>query len=100
MNLHPVSEVRSDVPLAKGMKEWSTTMPARNLKEFLSRTESGAEVNWSEGNKAITEKAKCQRLGLQFEVGQDRLIKNTCSYRDLKKAFLVVVRDKQPDHCH
>jgi len=33
VNLHPVSEVRSkDVPLVKGVKEWSTTMRARNLK--------------------------------------------------------------------
>jgi hypothetical protein len=101
VNLHPVSEVRSkDVPLVKGPKEWSTTMPTRNLKEFLSQTESMAEVNWRERNKAITEKAKYQRLGLEFMVGQDRLIKNTCSSRDLKKAFLVVVGDKQPDHRH
>jgi hypothetical protein len=87
-------------PLVKGMKEWNTTMPARNFKKCLSQTKSLAEVNWSEGNKAITEKAKCQRLGLQFLVGQDRLMKHTCSYRDLRKVFLVLVRDKQPDHCH
>jgi hypothetical protein len=101
VNLHPVSEVRSkDVPLVKGLKEWSTTMPTRNLKEFLSQTESLAEVNWREGNKAVTEKTKYKRLGLEFLVGQDRLIKNTCSSRDVKEAFLVVVRDKQPNHCH
>jgi len=75
-------------------------MRARNFKEFLSHTESLAKANRSDGNKAITEKAKFQRLGLQFLVGQDRLISNTSSYRDLRKAFLVVVRDKQPDHCH
>jgi hypothetical protein len=97
VKVHPVSEVRSkDVPLA----EWSTTIGPRNFKEFLSQRESLAKVNWSEGSKAITEMAKCQRLGLQFEVGQERLIINTSSYRDLKKAFLVVVRDKQPDQCH
>jgi len=46
------------------MKDWSTTMQARNCKEFLSQTESLAKVNWSEGNKAMTEKAKHQRLGM------------------------------------
>jgi hypothetical protein len=50
-------------------------MPARNKNEFVSQTESLAEVNWSVKNKAITEKAKGQGLGLQFLVRQESLIR-------------------------
>jgi hypothetical protein len=65
------------------MKEWSKTMPARNVKQFLSQTESLAKDNWSEGKKGKMPKAKSEISG-----GVGNTDQNTCSYKDLKKGFL------------
>ena len=52
---------------------------------------------WTNGDKALIVEAKLQGLALQFLSGRVELIKDGCSYENLKQALVDRFSDKLPD---
>jgi hypothetical protein len=65
------------VGICQRVKEWSTTMPARNMQEFLSQTESLAKVNRSEGQHANNRKGTMPEAWTAFSGGAVQTDKKT-----------------------
>jgi hypothetical protein len=85
-----------DVSLLAGLKEWAGDSKGRMVHEYFAQIETLAKVShWTEQDMALIAKAK-----LQFLNGKEELLKDSCTYGAIKKAFVERFMDKLPDHYH
>jgi hypothetical protein len=81
--------------LVAGLKEWSDDSKERTVQEYLSQIETFAKVShWTELDMALIAKAKLQGLALQYLQGKEELLKDSCPYAVIKKAFIERFTDK------
>ena len=89
---------KKDVSLVAGIQDWSGETKGKSVHEFFSQIETLAKVSgWTEVDKALIVKAKLQGLALQFLSGREELVRDGCSYGDLKQALVDRFSDKLPD---
>lgn len=87
-----------DVSLVIGIQEWTGEAKGKTVHEFFSQIETLAKVSgWTNEDKALIVKAKLQGLALQFFSGRGELVRDDCSYEDLKQAMVDRFSDKLPD---
>ena len=87
-----------DVSLVTGIHEWTSEAKGKSVHEFFSQIETLAKVNgWTNEDKALIVKAKLQGLALQFLSGRGELVRDGCSYENLKQALVDRFSDNLPD---
>ena len=87
-----------DVSLVTGIQEWTGEAKGKSVHEFISQIETLAKVSgWKNEDKALIVKAKLQGLALQFLSGRGELVRDGCSYENLKQALMDRFSDKLPD---
>ena len=92
------SRKTKDVLLVTGIQEWTGEAKGKTVHEFFSQIETLAKVSgWTNEDKALIVKAKLQGLALQFFSGRGQLVRDGCSYEDLKQALVDRFRDNLPD---
>jgi len=92
------SRQAKDVSLVTGIQEWTGEAKGKSVHEFFSQIETLAKVSgWSNEDKALIVKAKLQGLALQFLSGRGELVRDGCSYENLKQALVDRFSDKLPD---
>ena len=87
-----------DVSLVTVIQEWTGEAKGKSVHEFFSQIEILAKViGWTNEDKASIVKAKLQGSSLQFLSGRGELVRNGCSYENLKQALVDRFSDKLPD---
>jgi len=87
-----------DVSLVTGIQEGMGEAKGKTVHKFFSQIETLAKVSgWSSEDKALIVKAKLQGLALQFLSGRGELVRDGCSYENLKQALVDRFSDKLPD---
>jgi hypothetical protein len=72
-----------DVSLVTSIKDWTEAKSGRSV-DFFTQVESLAKVNdWTDKDKELIVKAKCQGHALQFLTGQDKMTRDACSNIEL-----------------
>jgi hypothetical protein len=61
------------------LKEWSGDPKGRSLVEYFAQIENFAKVShWTVQDMALIAKTKLRGLALQFLIGMEELLKDTC----------------------
>jgi len=86
------------VLLVIGIQEWTGKVKAKTVHEVFSQIETLEKVSgWTNEDKALIVKAKLQGSALQFLSGRGELVRDGCSYENLKQALVDRFSDKLPD---
>ena len=92
------SRQTKDILLVTGILEWTGEVKGKIVHEFFSQIETLAKVSgWTNDDKALIVKANLPGLALQFLSGRGELVRDGCSYENLKQALVDRFSDKLLD---
>ena len=82
-----------------GIQEWTGEAKGKTVQEFFHKyVETLAkDSGWTNEDKTLIVTAKLQVLELQFLSGRVELVRDGCSYENLKQALVDRFSDKLPD---